>query len=282
MGTCRGGPRHGELDRRSRHFDACRRCGRGTKHGRRLRGRRLGAFERPDRLGQVQHRTPQGSGGRGRAAQSHPCPAPQAVAAEHRSANAQPQDRIRPDSVLRQHRAQAVGRLQGGSTGGRQRIRFRRHEFSRGARGARAWKDSTQEPNAGVVAHRHGSASRVWGRRHGRQGAVAGFVGARCELEGGPHGEARCRDRRCEGGTGARSSTTCSHRPERKGAHRHRLRGCGGAGEKGRERRQGTSSRQRSRLEAAPASGCLLSNRSSTEDGIPLHRPRLTVCQHAP
>ena len=66
------------------------------------------------RLGQVQHRPPQGRGRRRRPAQGGARPAPQVAAARASLQRPQPGHRLRRDAVPRQHRAARVGRRASG------------------------------------------------------------------------------------------------------------------------------------------------------------------------
>ncbi len=73
--------RHRRLRRGTRHLDRGRRRRRGREPGRGLRRRRAAARFGPPRLGEVEHRTSQGRGGRRRPAQGHARAPPQDAAA---------------------------------------------------------------------------------------------------------------------------------------------------------------------------------------------------------
>ena len=77
---------------------------------RRVRCLRPGARERAARLGEVEHRPPQGCGGRGRPAQGRPRAAPSHLPPSLNCERPNPSHRLRPLAVRREHRRCASGR----------------------------------------------------------------------------------------------------------------------------------------------------------------------------
>ena len=101
-------------------------------------GGRGGAALHRARLGEVQHRPPQGGRRIGRPVQDGALAARQAAAAQPELPRAQPQRRLGHPAVRRQHRAAPVGAAgERRAPWWRERLRFRRHELPRRRRGAR-------------------------------------------------------------------------------------------------------------------------------------------------
>ena len=107
---------------------------------------------------------------------------------------------------------------------------------------------------------------------------------------------ARCCSARVRRRSSRSSSRQCSRKrrpgmrpiasPQRPGPRRqradcHRFRRCRRACQEGDERAQRASRGQRSDLEGAQAAGDLPSDRRGAQDGVPLHRAGLSVCEHA-
>ena len=91
------------------------------------------------RLGQVEHRAPQGGGRRGGHAQDDARAARQGAAAERQLRAAQPQPRLDHLAVRRQHRAARLGGpRRPRPRRGRQRVRVRRHQLPHRHGGAHA------------------------------------------------------------------------------------------------------------------------------------------------
>ena len=142
------------------------------------------------RLGQVQHRPPQGRGGRGRHAQDHARAARQGAAAEPQLRAAQPERGLDRVAVRRQHRAARLGgRRRPRARRRRQRVRLRRHQLPPGHGGVRARPSRAptaiaprsrcrrrsspcraSEPR-GPRAREAAPARRARARRRGRRGA---------------------------------------------------------------------------------------------------------------
>ena len=110
-----------------------------------------GAAARPRvdraRIGEVQHRPPQGRGRRRRHPQDHAGAARQGAAAQPQLRPAQPERGLGRLAVRRQHRAARLGgRARPHPRGRRQRVRVRRHELPRRHGGARARPSHEQRP----------------------------------------------------------------------------------------------------------------------------------------
>ena len=102
-------PEECTLDRGPRHVDARRRRRRGRQHRGRLRRRAARPGVGRARLGEVQHRPPQGRGRRRRHPQDRAGAARQGAAAEPQLRPAQPERGLGRLAVRRQHRAARLG-----------------------------------------------------------------------------------------------------------------------------------------------------------------------------
>ena len=131
-------PRHRRCRRGPRHLHPRRRRLRAGQPHRRLRRRRgRPALDRP-RLGEVEHRSPQGRRRLRRAVQDGALAAREAARTEPALREPQPQRRLGHPAVRRQHRPAPVGGArERRAPRRRERLRVRRHELPRRRRGAR-------------------------------------------------------------------------------------------------------------------------------------------------
>ena len=281
-------------DRVPRYVDPRRRRRRGHEHRRGIRRRRAPRRVGGHRLGQVEHRPPQGrrrscrlpQGGLGD-------PSPGAAAQPPRR-DTEPQHRLGRVAVRGQHRAAPLGPADRRHPHRRrQRVRVRGDQLPRRARGVRARARARRRAEVrgggrrAVHVRRRAGHGRIlvigwsWGRdrRCGAEGSPAWCPGARRRRRS----RARCppADGACRRDRGARS---CRHRAARHGsarrrAHRHRLR------RRRRPRRQGRAGDGRvhpaSPLEGPARARHLPRQRSGPEGRLPVHRPGLAVRQHA-
>ena len=132
-------------DRGPRHLDARGGCGRAQRADGGFRRRAAGAGIDRARLGQVEHRPPEGGGGSRRDAQGDARAARQGAAAEPQLRAPEPQPRLDHVSVRRQHRAARLGdRRRAHTSRGRQRVRLRRHELPHRDGGVRPGSPGTR------------------------------------------------------------------------------------------------------------------------------------------
>ena len=182
------------------------------------------------RLGQVEHRPPQGRRGRRRDPQDGAGAAPQGAAAEPQLRAPEPEHRLGRDARSRVNTELREWELpqRRRARGRRERLRLRRHQLPRRARGVRA-RARLERRTAELAAHR-GAGRRRRRERDAPRRRPARSAAARRARAGGADASARRR------GCGRRSSGAQARRRARAGAapsradlararaHRDRLR----------------------------------------------------------
>ena len=243
------------------------------------------------RVGEVEHRAPEGRGGRGRVAQDRARAAPQGRPAQpQRQPSPTPTSTSRTFAAARQHRAARLGgaRRSRPPPRRRERVRLRRHELPRRARGVRARAVVRRAATHVALRDRAASSRRRAvderprrDRRHG-EGAVA----------------RRPRDRRGVAKPSSRSGwrvamreAAAGHAPARRRPQppisRRRCASPSTTATRPSSRDKVAKARTALETDAAPmwralrAQGVFLGRGAGGQGGVPLHRPGLAVRQHA-
>ncbi|VWB83918.1 hypothetical protein BST28156_04022 [Burkholderia stagnalis] len=125
----------GRLRRDARHRHGGRRSARNRRADQGVPAAHAGRRLLRGRLGEDQHRAPRTGVGGGERDQGRARARSRADSAEPEFRHAEPEDSVRADAVLREHRAARLAARRRAALRGRQLARARRHERVRGARG---------------------------------------------------------------------------------------------------------------------------------------------------